>query len=89
MISSARAMKKRPPSIVRSASSWRASKGSIAPIRPATTSAPSAPSSTKKPCSSYWRACSGVTDRNGPGWSAQLKPVFRSWSAGPAMLMTR
>ncbi len=47
VISSARAMKNRPPSIVRSASSWSASKGSISRRRPATSSAPSASSSTK------------------------------------------
>ena len=91
VISSARAMKKRPPSMERKASSWCASNGSMAAVSSSTSAGPSAPSSTKYPRSSYWRACSRVTVRNGPLWSAQENDVFSSWTTGPdaATLISR
>ena len=82
-------MKKRPPSMARSASSPLASKGSMASSNAATSPGVSASASTKKPSSSYWRACSLVRVRNGPLWSAQENAVLSWWTAGPATLMTR
>src|SRR5262249_16813562 len=73
VISSARAIAKRPPGCLRRKASDFASKGAISSTTRATVAASNAPSSTKKPRASQLSACAAVIRRYGPRGACEAK----------------